>query len=140
MAIYSKSTQYAVNMLSHIAQLGEKKPSTVHDVSMATEISEPTVAKTLQVLVKEGILSSKKGPGGGFYLASSPDVVTLGSILMAIEGKEPFGECIAGLESCNEENVCPLHDKWKIVKQELIDFLESTTLRDMASAVKNLEK
>ena len=135
MAIYSKSTQYAVNMLTHIALVGEEKFNTVREVSMATGISEPTVAKTLQMLVKEGILGSKKGPGGGFYLAVSPEQVTLGTILRAVEGKDPFSECIAGLQSCSEDNVCPLHEKWKLVKQELADFLDSTTLREMALAV-----
>jgi Rrf2 family protein len=135
MAIYSKSTQYAVNMLTHIAQVGEERFSTVRDVSMATGISEPTVAKTLQVLVKEGILGSKKGPGGGFYLAESPDVVTLGRILRAVEGRELFFDCLAGLGACDDENICPLHGKWKIVRQVLVDFMESTTLREMALAV-----
>ena len=136
MAIYSKSTQYAVNMLVHIVQMGEEKLSTVRDVSNATGITEPTVAKTLQVLVREGILGSKKGPGGGFFLTESSNVVTLGRILVAIEGKKPFSECIAGMGACSEENVCPLHAKWEIVRQELTEFLDLTTLRDMALAVK----
>lgn len=140
MAIYSKSTQYAVNMLAHIAHTGEETLNRVRDVSRATGISEPTVAKTLQVLVKEGILGSKKGPGGGFYLAVPPAQVTLGTILRAVEGKEPFSECVAGLQSCSEDNVCPLHDKWKIVKQELTNFLDSTTLQDMAAAVSKGKK
>ncbi len=140
MAIYSNSTQYAVNMLAHIAHMGEETLNRVRDVSRATGISEPTVAKTLQVLVKEGILGSKKGPGGGFYLAVPPAQVTLGTILRAVEGKEPFSECVAGLQSCSEDNVCPLHDKWKIVKQELTNFLDSTTLQDMAVAVSKGKK
>ncbi len=140
MAIYSKSTQNAVSILTHIAQSGEEKLSTVRDVSMATGISEPTVAKTLQVLAKKGILGSKKGPGGGFYLVVSPDLVTLGRILGAVEGRELFSDCIAGLGSCNVENRSPLHEKWKVVKQELVDFMESTTLREMALAVKKVER
>ena len=114
-----------------------EKLSSVRDISSATGISEPTVAKTLQLLVKEGLLDSRKGPGGGFHLAISPELITLGRILRAVEGKEPFSECIAGLQTCSEDNVCPLHDKWEIVKQELINFLDSTTLEEMVLAVKN---
>ena len=137
MAIYSKSSQYAVSMLTQIARSGMEKLSSVRDISSATGISEPTVAKTLQLLVKEGLLDSRKGPGGGFHLAVSPELITLGRILRAVEGKEPFSECIAGLQTCSEDNVCPLHDKWEIVKQELINFLDSTTLEEMVLAVKN---
>ncbi len=140
MSIYSKSTQYAVSILTHIAQSGEEKLSTVRDVSMATGITEPTVAKTLQVLAKKGILGSKKGPGGGFYLMVSPDLVTLGGILRAVEGRELFSDCIAGLGSCHDENVCPLHAKWMTVRQVLVDFMESTTLREMVLTVKKVER
>ncbi len=109
-------------------------------MARATGISEPTVAKTLQVLAKKGILGSKKGPGGGFYLVVSPDLVTLGRILRAVEGRELFSDCIAGLGSCHDENVCPLHEKWMTVRQVLVDFMESTTLREMALAVKKAER
>ncbi len=137
MAIYSKSTQYAVSMLTHIAQSGMDQLSTVRDVSKATGISEPTVAKTLQLLVRKGLLDSKKGPGGGFQLLVSPELITLGRIVRTVEVKEPFTECLGGLQTCSEENVCPLHEKWKIVKQALIDFLDSTTLQNMVLVVKN---
>ena len=139
MAVYSKSTQNAVNMLTYIAQAGKGKLSSVHDVSRATGIMEPTVAKTLQLLVRESLLNSRKGPGGGFHLAVTPESVTLGRILRAFEGKEPFSDCVAGLQSCSEDNVCPLHEKWKIVKQELADFLDSTTLQEMVLAVETSE-
>lgn len=137
MAIYSKSTQYAVSMLTQIARPGKEKVSSVRDVSSATGISEPTVAKTLQLLVREGLLESRKGPGGGFYLVVSPELLSLGRIVRAVEGKEPFSECVAGLQTCSEDNICPLHDKWKIVKEELINFLDSTTLQEMVLAVEN---
>lgn len=137
MAIYSKATQHAVSMLTHIAMTDANQFSSVREVSTATGISEPTVAKTLQVLVKEGLLGSRKGPGGGFYLAEDTDSITLGRIVRAIEGRELFAECVAGLKSCSEENVCPLHEKWSLMKQGLIDFLDSTTLSDMVLAVKN---
>ncbi len=137
MPIYSKPTQYAVRMLTQIAQPGKGKLCSVSNVSRATGIPKPTAAKTLQVLVKGGLLDSRKGPGGGFHLVASPELITLGRIFRAVEGKEPFSECAAGLQSCSEENVCPLHEKWKFLKQELIDFLDSTTLQEMASAVKH---
>jgi Rrf2 family protein len=139
MPIYSKTTQYAVSMLTQIAQPGKGKLSSVSYVSRATGISKPTVAKTLQVLVKEGLLDSRKGPGGGFHLAVSPELITLGRIFRAVERKEPFSECAAGLQSCSEDNVCPLHAKWKFVKQELIDFLDSTTLQEMVLAIMDSE-
>ena len=133
MAIFSISTQYAMIMLAHLAQ--REKATTVRDVSKATGISEPTVAKVLHLLVKGGILASKKGPGGGFQLLTTPDRITLGKILHVVEREELFPDCMAGLGLCGEESICPLHAKWISVKQMLVDFLESTTLQEMTSAV-----
>ena len=53
----------------------------------------------------------------------------------AVEGRELFTECVVGLESCNEENFCPLHEKWGPIKLGLVNFLESTTLQEMTSAI-----
>ncbi len=134
MALYSKSVQNAVSILSHIAG-GEDGPQTVREISEMTGISAPTVAKTVQPLVKKRILKSRKGPGGGFVLAHPPGDINLGIIILAIEGKEPFEDCVAGLASCSEDNACPLHERWKPVKTGLLAFLESTNLDDMVRAM-----
>ena len=138
MALYSKSVQNAVTILTYIARRGRGAPRTVSEIAKETGISGPTVAKTVQPLVKRGILDSRKGPGGGFVLALASNEICLGEIVMAVEGREPFTECVAGLASCSEDNVCPLHDKWKVVKVELLEFLENTNLEDMVYAVEQM--
>lgn len=57
---------------------------------------------------------------------------------MAVEGREPFGECVAGLASCSEDNICPLHERWKGIKVGLLEFLENTKLEDMVRAVEQM--
>ncbi|MDP6367724.1 MAG: Rrf2 family transcriptional regulator [Nitrospinota bacterium] len=81
------------------------------------------------------ILLSRKVPGGGFVLAHPPGEISLWIIVLAIDGRDPFEDCVAGWPSCSEENVCPLHERWKPVKTGLHEFLESTTLEDMVRAV-----
>ena len=135
MAVFSVPTRHAIFVLTHMVRMEGEKVSTVRDLSKDSGISEPTIAKILRLLVKGGLLVSKKGPGGGFHLAAPRDQITLGRILLAIEGREPFSDCLAGLESCNEENFCPLHEKWQSIKLGLVNFLESTTLQEMELAV-----
>ena len=135
MALYSKSVQNAVTILTYIAGGGDERPQTVREVSEGTGISAPTVGKTVQPLVKKRVLNSRKGPGGGFVLAHPPGEISLWIIVLAIDGRDPFEDCVAGWPSCSEENVCPLHERWKPVKTGLHEFLESTTLEDMVRAV-----
>ena len=138
MALYSKSVQNAVTILTFIARRGGGAPITVNEIAKETGVSGPTGAKRVQPLVKRGVLSSCKGPGGGFVLALSAKEICLGAIVMAVEGREPFGECMAGLTSCSEDNICPLHDRWKGVKMALLEFMEKTKLEDMVCAVEQM--
>lgn len=134
MAIYSKPAKMAVRILTYIARTDENSTHLVRDVAEATEVTEPTVAKILQALAKGGILESRKGPGGGFRLTTPADKVTLEQIVSAIEGGDHLAECVGGFKNCSEENPCPLHERWKEVKDVLEEFFQTTTLRDMAHA------
>jgi Rrf2 family protein len=140
MTIYSKPSKIAVRILSHLAS---KESGTVHAVRIVakeTGVSEPTVAKTLQTLAKVGLLKSRKGPGGGFILAALPGDVSLARIVSAFEGDNFFPDCIGGLEECSDLAPCPLHDKWKSMKNSLVEFLEDTSLKELVSVMRRREK
>ncbi len=134
MPIFSEPAKTALCVLSHM--VGDRKEiHTARDVALATGISEATVAKTLHALTRDGILESKKGPGGGCRMAIPPKEVSVGRIMSAIEGREPFEDCPWGFRDCSEEKPCPLHERWKPVKARLDDFLE-TSLHDIVLATK----
>jgi Rrf2 family protein len=123
-----------------MADLDGEKPCTVREVAAETGISEPTVAKILQILAKDGILRSRKGPGGGFRLGFPAGEITLYQIVSAVEGKELFDECLGGLPVCSESDPCPLHEKWKSAKQGLVLFLDATTLFDLVAVMRKREE
>jgi Rrf2 family protein len=89
----------------------------------------------LQELVRKGLLESRCGPGGGFRLARNPQLITLRDIVAAMDGLDQFLECAVGLERCSDDSPCPLHDTWKGLRTQIMNYLESTTLSDMAAAV-----
>lgn len=132
MAIYSRSTRSAIRILTYMAS--ESEPLLVRDLARASGVSVPMTAKLLQALAREGILESRKGPGGGFRLAMDPQGVTLRRIIEAIEGKEPLSECVGGFEVCSSCNPCPLHHEWEPVKGKLLAFFEATTLQTVLHA------
>ncbi|MFQ5912928.1 MAG: RrF2 family transcriptional regulator [Nitrospinota bacterium] len=138
MPIYSKPARLAISILIHVADHEVEHFSTVREIASETGVSEPTVAKLLQVLAKEGILESRKGPGGGFRLAHSPADISLLRVVTAVEGGEPLTDCAGGLPNCSELNPCPLHEKWKGVKAELVRFLEGTSLYELLAAARRM--
>jgi Rrf2 family iron-sulfur cluster assembly transcriptional regulator len=93
-----------------------------------------------QTLVKAGLLNSSKGPGGGYQLARRPDDVSLHDIYCAIDGGKELDACAAGLDECNDEQRCPLHQSWQPIRESIGSYLKTTTLRDMARAVEEKKK
>ena len=134
MDIYPKPTKLAVFILTHLAHQNDD-PFSVSDVTKLTGISAPTAAKTLHALAKDGILESRRGPGGGFRKAFVPQQLTLARIICAIEGEERFPKCIWGFSTCSDATSCPLHQKWKDMKEQLESFFHSTTIQDMVEVM-----
>jgi len=119
---------------------GESRKVLLKDISENENIPGPFLGKVFQTLVKSGLLNSSKGPGGGYQLAKRPEDTTLYDIYCAIDGGKDLDACAAGLEECNDEQRCPLHDSWQPIRESITAYLTTTTLRDMSLAVEQKKK
>ena len=139
--MFSKSCNYAIKAAIFIAKhsLEENK---VGFVDIAKEIDSPQAftAKILQILVKSGIIDSVKGVNGGFYIPKKNIATTyLVEIVDAIDGDAVFHGCGLGLSHCSETHPCPVHDKFKSIRDELARMLETTNLEELALGIKSGE-
>ena len=139
--MFSKSCNYAIKATIFIAKhsLEEKK---IGFVDIAKEINSPQAftAKILQILVKAGIIDSVKGVNGGFYIQKKRIASTfLVEIVNAIDGDTVFNGCGLGLSQCSEDHPCPVHDKFKCIREELAKMLETTNLEELALGIKSGE-
>ena len=107
------------------------------DLVAGTDLPNDFLRKVFQKLVKGGVLTSSRGRKGGFRLARTPKNITLMEIVEAIEGPQPLDGCVVGLATCNDSMPCSQHDLYKPVRQKLKDYLNSTTLADMAETLKS---
>ena len=133
--IYSKPCEYAIHSLVFLARFPDHGAAQGMEIAKAEGLPAPVLGKVLQELVRKGLLGSRRGPGGGFRLARKPQLITLRDIVAAIDGLDQFAECAVGLEGCSDDSPCPLHDTWKGIRTQLMNYLETTTLADMAAAV-----
>jgi len=106
------------------------------DISAHEKIPGPFLGKIFQTLVRAGLLKSSKGPGGGFALARDPETISLYDIYRAIDGTTYLEACAVGLARCSDEVPCPLHERWKPIRERIRNYLEATSLADMASATR----
>ncbi len=136
--MFSKSCEYAIRATIFIATHCCKEGK-VGLKEIANELDSPTAftAKILQALVKNNIIKSSKGVGGGFMILKDDlKNINLSDIVMAIDGDSVFLRCGLGLSNCSEDHPCPVHEKFKFVKKDLIYMLEHTTLEELSLGIK----
>ena len=125
----SKSCEYALKSLLYITKTSEnEKRVGVKEISSNLGIPFHFAAKILQILSKADIVSSQKGPNGGFYMTKDNLKHSLADVIRAIDGNGIFTNCILGLKACSEKRPCPLHFEFKEIKSQLSRGLESTKL------------
>ena len=135
--LYSTTTEYAIRGLSELAARAGSKSMMLDQLTQGTTLPREFLAKVFQQLVKGGILTSAKGRGGGFALARPTHEISLLQIIDAIDGPAVCDRCVVGLEQCNDTMRCPQHDLWKPIRQRLKDYLQTTTLADLAVSLKS---
>lgn len=132
--MFSKACEYGIKASVYIAEQSLKGDK-VGQVAIAKAINSPEAftAKTLQILTKHGIVSSERGPHGGFFLNEKQlNTSLLSHIVEAIDGTNLYKGCGLGLEGCNEAAPCPLHQKFKQIRDDLRNMLETTLIVDLA--------
>jgi Rrf2 family protein len=134
--IFSSPTEYAIRGLSEMAIRGDEQRIMLDELVAGTNLPRDFMAKVFQKLVHAGILRSAKGRGGGFSLSRPAYQITMMQIVEAIEGPQTMDRCVVGLEKCNDHMPCPQHDLYKPIRQRLKDYLNTTTLADLAASLK----
>jgi len=106
----SRASKYAILSTLFLAENStvDNKIS-VKVISKSIDVPSPFLAKLLQQLVKGKIISSTKGPNGGFYLSKSNCKKTVLDIIENIDGLTRLNECFLGLSECDGANPCPVH-------------------------------
>jgi Rrf2 family protein len=132
--IYSKACEYAIRALTYLARHPDRS-CLAKEIAQHEGIPHYFLSKILQNLARDGLLRSAKGPGGGFQLAKPPKEFTLYEIKAAVDGVADLEECAVGLERCDDEVPCPLHETFKPLRERIKRYLEETTLEAMAKAV-----
>lgn len=127
--IFSKKSQYAIKSLVTLASRGaypgKNSPLLVTDLAEYSGVPAPFLGKIISELSIAGIVTTKKGRGGGVMLTSEPKKILLRECLEAVDRINGQRSCILEPKPCSETNSCPLHEFSKKVRHQL---LEKTTL------------
>jgi len=135
--MFSKACEYGIRAVLFIAKQSQKdlRPN-ITEIAKAVGSPEPFTAKVCQQLARAGIILSKKGPNGGFYLEKD-STLRLADIVSEIDGDQIFTGCSLGLRECSSEHPCPVHDQFMDVRNGLKQMCENTLVMNLAA---NLEE
>jgi Rrf2 family protein len=132
----SNSCRYGIRAVIYLANqpLSDGKTG-IKKISKDLNLPTPFLAKILQQLAKKKILSSSKGPHGGFSLLKDPRKITLLDIVNTIDGQDVFTSCLMHNGSCEgvekDKVRCPLHEDYEKSRRELIKLFSNRTIYEL---------
>ncbi len=133
----SNTCKYAIRAVTYLAmhETGDKKIG-LKDISKDLEIPSPFLGKILQVLAKQKMLKSTKGPNGGFSLARNSEEISLLDIVEIIDGLDFFHNCLIGINVCErapeQREICPFHSVADPLKADLYKMYKTTKIGKLA--------
>lgn len=129
----SATSEHALRALICLAATPEGESHPGRELAAASQVPPNYLAKILLLLKRAGLVDATRGSGGGYWLARPAEEIYLVDIVSLIEGTPGSGDCLlGGGKRCDPDDPCPAHRKWKRVRQSYLEFLEGTTLAEIA--------
>jgi len=124
--------RFAVTAMLDLAMRQNRGPVTLAAISERQHISLSYLEQLFGKLRRAKLVSSVRGPGGGYNLAQGPQQITVADIVTAVDEPLDATQC-GGKENCHEERRCMTHDLWATLNEKMYDYLTSVTLADLVA-------
>lgn len=129
--LFSRACSYAIRALTYLATQPAGKLSGTRDISGHEGIPHSFLCKVLLQARRKHLLRSHKGIGGGYELALPAQEISLLMIVRSIDEDVGFDNCLLENRACLQGIQCPLHEPWRAIREQLVDFLERSTLAEL---------
>jgi Rrf2 family iron-sulfur cluster assembly transcriptional regulator len=130
----SSTSDYALRAILVLAQATDGCPLRAKQLARATASPANYLAKTLNALARAGIVTSARGPLGGFVLAIPADELSLADIVDCFDEQRPQTRCLLGTIPCDSRRPCSAHSRWSAVNAAHRAALADTTVADLLAA------
>jgi Rrf2 family iron-sulfur cluster assembly transcriptional regulator len=131
--------RFAVTAMLDLAMRGGKNPVTLAGISERQDISLSYLEQLFSRLRRHELVESVRGPGGGYYLARSPEAVSVADIIRAVDEPIDATQC-GGKENCHDDHRCLTHDLWTGLNAHIYDYLDNVTLATLVARKDDCEQ
>lgn len=137
----SNACKYAIRSILYLSLYSDKtKKIGVKKISDELETPQPFLSKLLQQLTKSELVSSSKGPNGGFYLSDENRNNSIWDIVINIDGDTKFNQCFLGLSRCEDANPCPVHFIAAPFKKQILASFRDKNISEFSSEILDTNK
>jgi len=141
----SKKAKYAINALVYLAGQPRNEPIHISTIADNENISRKFLESILLVLRNAGMVNSKKGKEGGYYLLLMPEEINMAEVMRIFDGPIALLPCVTHkyYQKCNEckdEANCGIRDIFSDVRRETVRMLKDATLAEIIKRANNLNK
>jgi Rrf2 family protein len=131
----SSRGKYATRAILDLSLHVEEGPVQIHDIAERQRIPAKFLEQILLTLKRFGFVQSRKGPGGGYFLAKPSREITLGAVVRAVDGPLAPISCVSvtGFMECGcpDPNTCALREVWKDARDALAAVLDNTSFAEI---------
>lgn len=132
----SRASKYAILSTLFLAEhASEEHKISVKVIAESIDVPSPFLAKLFQQLVRGKIISSNKGPNGGFYLTEKNGQRNVLDIIENIDGLSKLNDCFLGLNKCDSANPCPVHFIVEPFKENILGKFRDKTIMEFAQEI-----
>ncbi|SHI93328.1 RrF2 family transcriptional regulator [Algibacter luteus] len=134
----SKKTKYGLKALTFIARNEGDMPVQVSKIAKSEQIPSKFLEGILLTLKKAGVLGSKKGKHGGYYLRKEPSEILMTEVMRVLEGPIAMVPCVSlnyyeKCDDCPDEHKCSVHKLMIEVRDSTLKVFRNTTLADLSN-------
>ena len=127
----STKGRYGLRILIDLATHDPEKPRLLKDIAQSQLVSEKYLSRLVLDLRHAKLIRSVRGSKGGFFLARSPETITLLEILETMEGPISVVDCVHSPAKCRRHELCPSRDIWVQLNNGIRELTRQITLEDI---------
>lgn len=131
--LLSQTSLYGLRAAAYLGErFADEHCVPVGEIADAVGVPRNYLSKTLHQLARHGVLSSERGPKGGFRLAKPPEQIRLIDVVAGLEPGLDQRVCLLGRPTCSDTDPCAAHERWRDLSDQITHFLEATTVANLA--------
>jgi Rrf2 family protein len=145
MKMLQKKSKYAIRALLALARNSDRGPMLIADLAAKERIPKKFLELILLELRNKGILQSKKGKGGGYFLGRKPEAISLGEVIRALDGPLAPVPCVShtayrACDECEDELTCGIRAVMHDVRDATAAILDRESLADLLHRIDRLQR